>query len=364
MGTAFFMFESLKNYQVSLEKVYLKPASSLILAFFNKLINKIFGLKYNLSHSIYASFFHRKQLGKILDKCDYDLIIAPAMSNVVSRLQKDVPVIYISDVTVKLMYNYYEWFSGFTFFSYAESNAIEKKALQRADRVIFSSDWAAKSAINDYHTDPEKISIIPFGANMQPGEVLPKGSVINREKGRKCNLLFIGMEWERKGGNIVLEAMEYFRSAGFTCELTILGCDPEEAKGKHDIRIIPYIDKKTDEGKAQWNKLMLAQHFLILPTRAECFGVVFCEASAYGIPSMATDTGGIPNAVINGQNGYRFPLEARGDEYAKMVMEIYSDYEKKYLPLSRSSRKTFDELLNWDHWAKKTNEVIEKLLDY
>ena len=108
---------------------------------------------------------------------------------------------------------------------------------------------------------------------------------------------------------------------------------------------------------------MLTQHFLILPTRAECFGVVFCEASAYGIPSMATDTGGIPNAVINGENGFRFPLDARGETYARKIVEIYQDYENKYLPLSRSSRKTFDELLNWDHWAKKTDEAVKELLD-
>lgn len=356
------MYESLIKFQPGLERIRIKPVSSFLLSAFSRIISRIFGLRYNLSHSYYASRYYGKIAGKLLRSKNYDLIVAPAMSTVISGLKTDIPLIYVSDVTVKLMYNYYEWFSGFTFFSFAESNAIERRALHRADRVVMSSRWAADSAVRDYQTDSGKISVVPFGANMQSEEILPVERVISRTKGDICRLLFIGMEWERKGGRIVLEAMDHMHENSFACELTILGCDPPEAEGRENVNIIPYIDKKTLEGKEQWNELMLSHHFLILPTQAECFGVVFCEASAYGMPSVATDTGGVPNAVINGRNGYRLPMKADGGEYAGIIMEMYNDFEGKYLPLSKSSRQTFDELLNWDKWAEKVNNVIEDLL--
>lgn len=45
-------------------------------------------------------------------------------------------------------------------------------------------------------------------------------------------------------------------------------------------------------------------NFLLLPTIAECAGIVFAEASGYGIPSITYDTGGVGTYVIDGINGF------------------------------------------------------------
>ena len=54
---------------------------------------------------------------------------------------------------------------------------------------------------------------------------------------------------------------------------------------------------------------MSSSDILLLPTQAECAGIVFVEASAYSMPIFTHDTGGISNYVINGINGYRLPLK-------------------------------------------------------
>ena len=59
--------------------------------------------------------------------------------------------------------------------------------------------------------------------------------------------------------------------------------------------------------------------------RAECSALVFCEASAYSLPIITYDTGGVGDYVINGKNGYRLPLEASGKDFANKIIDILHD---------------------------------------
>jgi len=361
VGTSTFMYEALKKRNPNVELKKVRVVKAALFTKLNQVLMKISGLKYNVSHSFYASWYYRKRIKKIINGHQYDAIIAPAMSTAISSLPHKMPLIYVSDATVKLMYNYYEWFSRFTFFSYRESIAVEKKALRNASVCAFSSEWAAQSAIQDYGTDSDRVHVIPFGANLNENEILPFEMVVNRKKGDKCRLLFLGMEWERKGGQIVLDAFQHLRKEGFPCDLTILGCDPPEARNIEGVEIIPFIAKNTPEGKKQWDELMLTRHFLLLPTQAECFGVVFCEASAYGMPSLGPDTGGVSNALVGGKTGFLLPEGSSGKDYAEIVKEVYTHYESQYLPLSKSSRETYDKLLNWDHWAQSVLNLLKTI---
>ena len=89
--------------------------------------------------------------------------------------------------------------------------------------------------------------------------------------------------------------------------------------------------------------------------------MVFCEANAYGLPAITTDTGGIPGVVEEGKNGFMLPLDARGDQYANLIRKLYED-EEKYYQLVKSSRGTFEDKLNWDSWGRRVSEYIKQLL--
>ena len=85
----------------------------------------------------------------------------------------------------------------------------------------------------------------------------------------------------------------------------------------------------------------------MLPTRAEAFGCVFCEASAYGVPSVAPAVGGVPTAVEDGVNGLLVPARPTPDEIADRVEGLLSD-PGAYRALCRSARDRFERELNWD----------------
>ena len=99
-------------------------------------------------------------------------------------------------------------------------------------------------------------------------------------------------------------------------------------------------------------------HFLFLPSKAECFGIVFCEASAFGIPSITRNTGGISNAVYNGINGYCLDENAKADDYFNVVKKLIEN-ESEYKKISISSRKLYEDKLNWEKWACSVLEIIK-----
>lgn len=321
---------------------------------------KLFGRKYHIEHSLILSYQYKKIIEKKLKTKQFDLIIASRASAELALLNTQIPIIYYTDTTFHSLYNYYSWFSNFMQLSVWEGNRVEKLALEKSAALIFASEWAANSAIQHYHINPGKINIIPFGPNL---DFIPASQEVSYERTREvCRLLFLGVEWERKGGSIAFETMLALKSMGIPVLLTVCGCIPPVDFKDESMQVIPYLNKNIEEDCVRLAELLQSHHFLLLPTRAECFGVVFAEASAYALPSLTTDTGGISSAVHQGENGFRFSLDAPASEYASQVAELFTHYEAAYLPLTKRTRDFYDKHLNWNVFAKSFREVADKVL--
>jgi glycosyltransferase involved in cell wall biosynthesis len=148
---------------------------------------------------------------------------------------------------------------------------------------------------------------------------------------------------------------------GIPAELIICGCMPPMRFFHPAMKVIPYLNKNDPVQYSKMLQLYLEADFFLLPTRNECFGIVFCEANAFGLPAITTQTGGVPEVVRNGENGFALPLEARGDAYARTIASIYSD-DARYTQLVLSSRTAYDERLNWDAWGIAVNNIISAIL--
>jgi glycosyltransferase involved in cell wall biosynthesis len=95
-----------------------------------------------------------------------------------------------------------------------------------------------------------------------------------------------------------------------------------------------------------------------LPTRAECSAVVFSEASAFGLPILSTNTGGVSDYVKNGINGYCLPLEAKGRDYAEIVHNIFHD-TNKLSNLRSTTRDWYERELSWEKWKQGFENIIK-----
>ncbi len=359
-GSSYYILQALANYVGKVDilgpvNIHFRITKILVR------IAKKLPLPYNFSHSYffalkYARAFKRKIKGK-----QYDFIFAARSSTEVALLKTDIPIVFFSDTTFELFYNYYDWFSNFMKISELEGNSIERRAINKSAIAIFSSEWAARSAIDFYNVSPEKIHVIPFGPNVD--NVPSKESALKQKDRETCKLLFIGVEWDRKGGKVAFDALIALKKLGLKTTLTVLGCVPPEEFRDDDLTIISFLNKNILEESQRFNSLFEESHFFILPTKQECFGVVFCEASAFGLPSLTTDTGGIGGAVKNGVNGYRFKLTDGGEEYAKKVFSIFTDYDNKYIPLNISSRGLYDSELNWEMFGTSVRRLMDNYME-
>jgi glycosyltransferase involved in cell wall biosynthesis len=300
-------------------------------------------------------------------EADCDFIFAPIASREIALINTTTPVIYASDSTAKLFCQeqHYTHVQGkqskLSQETLEQIELFDAIALTKAQHIIYPSQWAADSAIDDYGVAPSKVSVIPFGANLeQPPTAAQVWASRQVNPMEPCRLLFIGIDWRRKGGEIAFQTLLDLLHQGIDAELVVVGTVPPPHIRHEKLTIIPQLDKNCPQQRQRLNQLLQQSHFLLLPSRAECYGISLCEASAFGLPVLTTNVGGISTVVRNGRNGYKLPLSAPSSDYADILMRILADPDH-YQRLSRSARAEYDQRLNWDTWSQELYALLSSL---
>jgi glycosyltransferase involved in cell wall biosynthesis len=291
----------------------------------------------------------------------FDVIVAPNGAFDIAFLETNIPIVLIEDATCGLLFDYYPAFSGLLTRSIYEMNTLQALALKKASAMIYSSTWAARSAIEDYGADPAKVHVVPFGANFD--ESPAQDVALARKPSERCRLLFLAAGWARKGGDIAFETLLKLEELGIAAELIVCGCTPPKGFVHERLRVIPFLDKNDQRQGRELEQLFMESDFLLLPTRADCTPIVFCEANACGLPVITTNTGGVSEVVRDGENGFLLPYEASGAAYAEVIARLYRD-EQRYVQLARTSRAEFERRLNWDAWGVAVKHILAELLDH
>lgn len=364
-GSTYFIGQALQKHCG--EVTYIGPLPSYQAKLGERLLgrsSKLFLKKYYLPGAgISAAKWYGKVASQKLAGQDFDIIVVAEgaeATTIIPFLETDIPVVYVHDVTFALLHNYNQYFSNLLGLSVHDLDTVEALAINRASLLVYSTTWAARSAVQDYRADPRKVHVIHFGANL---EKFPSKQVVEeRKRSRHCRLLFVGVDWQMKGGDIAFETLVRLEEMGVPAELVICGCIPPSQFVHDRMTIIPFLDKSDTLQLQQLEQLYASSDFLLLPTRNECFGIVFCEGNAFGLPAITTRTGGVSEVVRDGENGFTLPYEARGADYAEVISKIYRD-EQQYAELVKSSRQAFDDRLNWNSWGialkKKLTEMLE-----
>lgn len=322
---------------------------------FQKLVHKKAAVEFLRAYAKYFS----KQLETELRKRKVDVLFVPSAPQLIAYCKTEVPVIYMTDATFFQLQGYYPFFKDIAAYNINQGIALDKRVFEKSAHCMAASDWTKQSAIQDYKIPANKITLAPLGANF---DIIPSLSEIKKEKNKTCRLVFIGVEWERKGGQIALDTFYELEKRGIPVHLTIIGCVPPVAVNNQELVIIPFINKQKEEEARQFYDIIRNSDFLLLPTRAECAGVVFCEASAFGIPSITTDTGGVSTYVENDVNGFTLPLTATAEAYASKIESVFAS-EAHYRQLAAGCRKKFEEELNWNAWGRTFNNIAQNILN-
>jgi glycosyltransferase involved in cell wall biosynthesis len=166
---------------------------------------------------------------------------------------------------------------------------LEREIYHRATRIFTFSSNIGRSLIEDYGVEPAKIRCAYAGSNLsrRPGAAV-------RNPGK--TILFVGMEWERKGGPLLIAAFRRVLREHPDAKLVIVGCTPAVSVPNCEILGLLALD----EVATQFQRA----NVFCMPTRCEPFGVVFVEAMLFGLPVVATRLGALPDMVHDGMNGF------------------------------------------------------------
>jgi glycosyltransferase involved in cell wall biosynthesis len=311
---------------------------------------------------------YARQLSKRLSKVEADIVFSPESpySQPIAYLECTQPIVIWTDATFAGASRLYDEYRPENLCRESFRDAIENEraALTRAAALIYSSDWAAQTAIREYEVNPDKISVIPFGPASDVGidNFEEARTVIGARPRDHCRLLFVGLGWVRKGGSTVLEVAKRLNAGGLRTELSIVGSFPDLREPLPEfVQTTGYISRVSVDGAKKLNELFRRSHFLLLPSRADCTPLVFSEASAFALPSLATNVGGIPTVVRSGVNGQTFSLDADPDEYCGYISNLFANYGS-YQELALSTFGEFKQRLNNDVSAESVLKVMAELL--
>jgi hypothetical protein len=223
----------------------------------------------------------------------------------------------------------------------------QRRAYEQAISCCVASGWAARSLTDDYGIPPEKVHVVGLGRNHDPHRATRDWTT--------PRFLFVGRDFERKGGPAVVRAFRRLRERVPGATLDVVGRHPRlDVPGVNAHGLLSLTDPGA---RARLVALYESSTCLVMPSLFEPFGIAHAEAAAAGVPSIGTTVGGAPE-VIGPDAGLVVPP---GDEEAlwEAMLELSEPGTAARMgaaALDRSSRFT------WGAVARRVMAAIERAL--
>jgi teichuronic acid biosynthesis glycosyltransferase TuaC len=246
--------------------------------------------------------------------------------------------------------------------SYTSRQIIE--AMNFADRILSVSEDLKLHIVN-LGINENKVIVVPNGVDIEKFKPLKKNNarnLLNLPVDKKI-VLFVGSLRSIKGVDYLIEAAKDFVNTN--AELYIVGRDDglkrSLVKMVQELKItdfVKFIGPVNHEDIPLW---ISASDILVLPSLSEGRPNVVLEAFACEVPVVATDVGGIPELMINGEMGYLVPAK-NSLELSKKVNKLLED-ENLREKMGKLGRKSIIQRgLTWEAHAKKTVDIYSELL--
>jgi glycosyltransferase involved in cell wall biosynthesis len=201
---------------------------------------------------------------------------------------------------------------------------------------------AARSLERDYGVEPGRVRVVGAGANIFP-EKAPR-----RDDGH--TIVFVGFDFARKGGLILLEALRILRGRVPRARLLVAGAPPTG----------PVPERVTFLGPVELSELpaLFAQSTVFaMPTLQEPFGLAFLDAMACGLPCVGTRVEAVSEIVRDGETGLLVPP---GDPVALAgaLERLLGDPARARAMGARGRARVFSGGL-WSHVATRLERALD-----
>jgi len=306
--------------------------------------------------------FQLYQLIKELHKkSPFNLIEFPnwEASGVVSQLLLNIPVV------VRLHTPFFETLSldsdNVTFGDKMVCR-FEQWSCNKADQLISSTRCHAQTIVDEYGIDIDDICILPLG-------IIDKNNIAADKKttSEKFRLLYVSRLENRKGTLAFLKSLPLIHQQCQNIQVDIIGTDRAHAPG--DIKFQQYFKENfnalsevvTFHGFVDDQTLDIFYKnadLFVVPSVYESFGLIYVEAMMYGLPSIATKGGGIPEVITDGVDGFVTEIND-SNEIAARVNEFINN-KTLLTNMGVTARKSFEDKFTYLIMSRNTENLYRK----
>ena len=200
-------------------------------------------------------------------------------------LSPRVAVATFDDMTVIQAGRLYpEWLSPRALASRASRQAAN---YGRATACCATTSWAGRSIVEDYGISTSKVHIVGVGSNRAPS--------LGARDWSTPRYLFVGVDWERKNGQLVLDAFSQVRLEHPGAELHVVGRHP--AISAPGVFTHGLLRRDSPDEQQRLDTLFQSATCFVLPSHCEPGAVAYVEACSVGLPCIATGVGGSADLV-------------------------------------------------------------------
>lgn len=223
----------------------------------------------------------------------YDVVLQLGCVFAPGRLERRRP--YVLYLDSNLILNHREWPPAIPLGRAARAGwvRLEREVYEGARHIFTMSDWARNSMLDDYGIEPSRVSTVGAGTNLIPADV-PERDWSDPVA------LFVGLEFDRKGGRELLAAWPAVRERVPGAKLWIVGTRGER---REEAGITWFGRVGADELRSLYARATV----FVLPSLYDMFPHVLREALGSGLPCVTTDTGAISEIVRDGVDSVLVP---------------------------------------------------------
>lgn len=326
-----------------------------------KIIVSWFG-KIPVLNSFYSPFrFLTPLIWESFDFSDYDLVISSSGSWMSKGIITKKPTVHISYIhhPPRYLYGYetaIEWkkYWFVRFYAYIVNHFLriwDFKSTKRPDYLIANSE-ETKKRIEKFYRRSSTVIYPPV--SIPKNVSLDSSPSAQNDRGSEYYITISRLA-KAKHVDMLIKAANKMK---FNLKIIGTGRDEQYLKSIAGPTV-EFLGNLSDQ---QFKDVFLGAKAFLFASRDEEFGIACVEAMGYGLPVIAYNSGGIPEYVINGKNGFLY--EKLKESYlVKKVKELESLGKEKYLEMRNQARKTAERFSN-EKFKKEILSFVKKTIPY
>jgi len=284
--------------------------------------------------------------GKRFDAAFFNHMVPPAF---LGEFRRRVPTVMSLDVTPPLLEPFARWYRGKTNGSAGLIDRIKfsftRTLYMDATYLLPWSEVVKDSLVEHYHVPSDKVHTVPPGIDLERWK-----SPARRNSREKLKVLFVGGDFQRKGGDLLLKIAhreEFKRHEFHFVTKSFMG-----QKGDN-----VFVHEDVQPNSNELHRLYHEADVFAMPTRADfCPTNALCEAMSMGLPVITTSVGGLNEIVTDGENGFLVPTDDE-NALAQRLMKLCANGNLRNR-LGQKGRQRIDIKYN----LKKNAEIIVSFL--